>query len=101
MARVDEAFSYLRSQSEGKDVKDASNNSNEIGSEMIVPNDSEKSSSNSNLTKSYGVPREERAGSITISDAVLDSSKDYDSLEPEDIEKDNSQIDNVKASNCK
>ena len=36
------------------------------------------------LDKRNGLGREERAGSITISDVVVDSSKDYDSLEPDD-----------------
>ena len=97
MARVDEAFSYLRSQSEGRDGKDASINNKEIDNEMATNEISGNSSPNSKLTKSHGIPREERAGSITISDAVLDSSKDYDSLEPEDVEKDNPQINNDQA----
>ena len=97
MAREDEAFSYLRSQSEGRDGKDAANNNNELDNDMTIKDASEKSSSNSKLTKSHGMPREERAGSITISDAVLDSSKDYDSLEPEDVPNNDSQINNEKA----
>ena len=42
------------------------------------------SPSSAKVDKRNGLAREERAGSITISDVVVDSSKDYDSLEPDD-----------------
>ena len=52
------------------------------------------SPSSAKLDKRNGLSREERAGSITISDVVVDSSKDYDSLEPDKTENDESTITN-------
>ena len=46
------------------------------------------------MDKRNALGREERAGSITISDVVVDSSKDYDSLEPEEDGNDEPSINN-------
>ena len=74
MAKVDEAFSYLRSQSEGP---------NDNAREGRNVNSRRSAESTSRVTsKKNSSDRNERAGSITIHDAVLDSSKDYEDLEP-------------------
>ena len=87
VAKVDEAFSYLRSQSEGREGSGVINNIDEDKKEKVIPKSpvSNKKVQHHNSTKIHGLSREEKAGRITISDAVVDSSKDYDSLEPQEV----------------
>ena len=92
VAKVDEVFSYLRSQSEGREAKSVAKDSNEDANEMNIVIAPDYSPSTDKLDKRNGLAREERAGSITISDVVVDSSKDYDSLEPEKTENDESSL---------
>ena len=76
---MDEAFSYLRSQSEGR----GGNTSNDVNVKQKSDVNGTRSESTSQRiqNESNNSFRNERAGSIEIQDAVLDSSKDYDSLE--------------------
>ena len=59
---------------------------------MNIVTASDYSPSTAKLDKRLVLAREERAGSIKISDVVVDSSKDYDSLEPEKTENDESSL---------
>ena len=82
MAKVDEAFSYLRSQSEGRGGKASNSDVNQQTNDV----NGRRSESTSGIqNESKNSCRNERAGSITIPDAVVDSSKDYDSLEQTEI----------------
>ena len=94
VAKVDEVFSYLRSQSEGRESKSVAKESDEDANEINILTAPDNSSYAAKLDKRNALGREERAGSITISDVVVDSSKDYDSLEPDKTENDKSTITN-------
>ena len=81
MAKVDEAFSYLRSQSEGPDGNSFNSNVKQTNDVNEIRSESTSRFQN----ESNNSFRKERAGSITIQDVVVDSSKDYDSLERTEI----------------
>ena len=87
-AKVDEVFSYLRSQSEGGD--DIGSNIDDKNSrENIKLREESASRSQNENTNSH---RKDSADSVTIGDAVLDSTNDFDSSEPVDTGVNDKQV---------
>jgi len=82
VAKVDEAFSYLRSQSEGGGGKTSNSN---VKQTTDVNGTRSESTSQRIQNESNNSFRNGRTGSITLQDAVVDSSKDYDSLDQKEI----------------
>ena len=86
---VDRAFSYLRSQSENRVVKGSYDDA------MVVNTaDVKQSDRNTHVSKETEISRKggSSSGSLEIQNAVLDSSNDYDNLDPR-IDEDIARLD--------
>ena len=86
---VDRAFSYLRSQSENRVVKGSYDDA------MVVNTaDVKQSHRNTHVSKETELSRKggRSNGSLEIQNAVLDSSNDYDNLDPR-IDEDIARLD--------
>ena len=86
---VDRAFSYLRSQSENRVVKGSYDDA------MVVNTaDVKQSDRNTHVSKETEISRKGGSsnGSLEIQNAVLDSSNDYDNLDPR-LDEDISRLD--------
>ena len=80
MAKVDEAFAYLRSQSVGPGGMGYDTGSRN-GKAKVGPKAESASRIQNENRNSH---RRDRVDSVTIQGAVLDSSRDYDHIEPAD-----------------
>ena len=89
MQNVDRAFSYLRSQSENRVVKGSYDDA------MVVNTaDVKQSDRNTHVSKETEISRKGGSsnGSLEIQNVVLDSSNDYDNLDPR-IDEDIARLD--------
>ena len=86
---IDLAFSYLRSQSENRVVKGSYDDAMVVNTADVKQSDNKLHVSKENEISRKGVSSN---GSLEIQNAVLDSSNDYDNLDPR-IDEDIARLD--------